>query len=281
MNDILSAGQLAQARDVVRKAGRKIMSMRSAMHAAQVKRHKPDGSPFCDADIESHNILVEGLHAIDPKIKILSEENQPGDNAVIFAAKTPYWAIDPIDLTNRYLQGGENAANNYFSINAALMANGQPGEGIQYFPALGVMYYTEEGKAFRQENGHDPQEIIVTLPHSAREGRFTFASHPDLKHDRAFDLHKQIISIGRHRACLVAEGSVTFCSEKAGFCLWDITAIHAVVNAAGGCFRRLDGSDFTYDSIENLPAFFAGHPLIIEQIAQGCENAQLHTGRGI
>ena len=46
--------------------------------------------------------------------------------------------------------------------------------------------------------------------------------------------------------CLVAAGEADIYPRYGPTCEWDTAAGHAVLNAAGGSVRRLDGGDFNY-----------------------------------
>jgi 3'-phosphoadenosine 5'-phosphosulfate (PAPS) 3'-phosphatase len=74
---------------------------------------------------------------------------------------------------------------------------------------------------------------------------------------------KVIFTRGQRRACLVATGEATFCSERAGFRIWDSAATYAIVHAAGGAMQKQDGTPLRYNEAIELPAYFVGHPNLL------------------
>ena len=93
-------------------------------------KNKNDGSPVTEADKESHRILVSALEFIDKNIPILSEEgDKQKDNNDLF------WLIDPLDGTKEFIN-----RNGEFTVNVALIENGNPILGVVSAPALKEKY---------------------------------------------------------------------------------------------------------------------------------------------
>src|SRR5687768_5522928 len=100
---------------------------------------KDDKSPLTEADIASHHKIVAGLEAIDPSIPILSEEAKalPFDQR---SKWTTFWLVDPLDGTKEFIK-----RNGEFTVNIALIENGEPVFGVIYAPALDTLYYSVPG----------------------------------------------------------------------------------------------------------------------------------------
>src|SRR6202171_6045756 len=114
--------------DLVVRAGAAILAVN---RLAMKIDGKPDGSPVTEADLASDRIIGEGLARLIPNAPALSAVRAP-------QAKPPYhgsfFLIDPLDGTKEFVAG-----RNEFTVNLALVTNGQPLLGIIGAPALGLV----------------------------------------------------------------------------------------------------------------------------------------------
>src|SRR5688572_21156044 len=93
---------------------------------------KSDCSPLTIADKEAHQIISERL--IPTNIPVLSEEN---DEIVDFEKRKHWkqvWIVDPLDGTKEFIK-----RNGEFTVNIALIENGEPVFGVIYAPALDTL----------------------------------------------------------------------------------------------------------------------------------------------
>jgi 3'(2'), 5'-bisphosphate nucleotidase len=225
---------------------------------------KVDNSPLTDADLASNDILVWGLATRWPQIPILSEESV---NAFSAGEHPPlYWAVDPLDGTKEFIKG-----NGEFTVNVALVVNGDPQVGVVGAPALGLMYVAAFGQncdfaaRARKRDAQGWTDIKVSgisLEHlKNRALRVAMSrSHPSAE---LADWLKQFESVdGRDigsslKFCLVAEGAVDVYPRFGPTCIWDTAAGHALVTAAGGIVSQWDGSPLTYtEPAKTLNPFF-------------------------
>ncbi|ROU02202.1 3'(2'),5'-bisphosphate nucleotidase [Marinobacter sp. R17] len=215
--------------------------------------HKADKSPITEADIASHHVIVEGLQSLTPEIPILSEEsaNAPWDERKHW---TRFWLVDPIDGTKDFVnRSGE------FTVNIALIENGEPVMGVVTAPALDEVYWGLKGEGAWKRNGagETRQLSVVEPPQSKR----VVASKNHLNDDtRAF-----IEALGEHclvqagsslKFCRIAEGEADIYPRLGPTCEWDTGAAQAVLEAAGGKVRKLDGSPIEYGKEDVLNPFF-------------------------
>lgn len=240
---------------LLREAGTLVRTMQSHISLSV----KQDGTVVTEADISSHNLLSKTLAKLTPDIPVLSEEQPLADNMAILTGSTRFWAIDPLDVTANYAAGGK-----VYSINIALVENGMPTRGALYFPGIDELYFTgDDGKAYFQAQ---QQEACVIHVPPVQEGKTTVAVRPN-SHVTHAPLEEQTLNViftrGQRRACLVATGEATFCSERAGFYIWDSAATYAIVSAAGGALEQHDGSPVCYNHSLELPAYFVGHPALL------------------
>jgi 3'(2'), 5'-bisphosphate nucleotidase len=95
---------------------------------------KPDASPLTMADLASHHLIVERLAVLTPDIPVVSEED---DGSLIHRTQTgSFWLIDPLDGTKEFL-----ARNREFTVNIALITDGEPVWGMVVAPALDQMFW--------------------------------------------------------------------------------------------------------------------------------------------
>ncbi|HVT33050.1 MAG TPA: inositol monophosphatase family protein, partial [Rhodanobacteraceae bacterium] len=77
--------------------------------------HKDDRSPLTAADLASHELIVEGLSALAPRLPVLSEESAGVDRETR-ARWQRYWLVDPLDGTREFVK-----RNGEFTVNIALI----------------------------------------------------------------------------------------------------------------------------------------------------------------
>ena len=230
---------------------------------------KVDKSPLTAADLASNEILVLGLQTRWPHIPILSEESvntfTNGEQPQL------YWALDPLDGTKEFIKG-----NGEFTVNIALVVNGEPQIGVVGVPALGLMYvgaYGDVCKFDTQAKKRDADgwknirvsgasvELLGDQPLRVAMSR----SHPSAELDKWLKQFKMVESreIGNSlKFCLVAEGAADVYPRLGLTCIWDTAAGHALVKAAGGFVCQWNNSPLTYaePSITLNPFFIAwGH----------------------
>lgn len=222
---------------------------------------KPDGTVVTEADVSVHAMMCKALQKLTPEIPVISEE-QAAEKNIALLAEPRFWTLDPIDVTANYAAGG-----NAYSINLALVQQGVPMLGLLLFPGLEELYYTgDDRKAYKQFSRETPRAIHVA---PLQDGLQTAALRPDTHATHApVSEHtlKVIFTRGQRRACLVATGEATFCSERAGFRIWDSAATFAIVTAAGGAVEQHDGSPILYDKALELPPYFVGHPELLRHL---------------
>ena len=239
--------------DLARKAGTAVLSAYSEMahNDAVFATQKADGSPLTKADLEAHQIISAGLTALTPSIPAVSEEDAPS-----LAHRTPtgiFWLIDPLDGTKEFL-----ALNDEFTVNIALIRNGQPVFGVVVAPALDLTYWGAVGHgAWRIFAGTSEQIKISPLPDILR----IVASKSHLN----AETFSYIEQLGSHvllrvgsslKFCRIAEGNADLYPRLAATCEWDTAAAQAVLEAAGGHVFSLDGNRLRYGKPSFLNPYF-------------------------
>jgi len=197
---------------------------------------KEDGSPVSAGDKACHDFICAEL-AKEPalnKCGILSEE---GTKAEMEAAIHINDRIetDPIDGTNTYIN--DNPKYVGYSVNIGRVVDGVAIEGAVYFPEMGEdkkgeLYFTKDGKAYKQVGDEKPQEISVRnrppgektkVAVGYNEQKLEFLNHSNVE---------QITAPAQYRTCLVAEGKADLTGLNVGagggFHTYDIAGAHAV-----------------------------------------------------
>lgn len=217
--------------------------------------YKADESPITAADTAAHDIIMRGLRGISRDIPILSEEG----NEIPWEERKHwrrFWLVDPIDGTRDFTQRtGE------FTVNIALIENGEPVLGVVTVPALKEVYWGAKGEgAYKRDRSGKVHRIQVSEPRSIKR---VVASKNHLNPEtREF-----IAKLGEHelvqagsslKFCRIAEGHADIYPRLGPTCEWDTGAAHAVLLAAGGKVQTIEGSALKYGKKDFLnPCFIA------------------------
>lgn len=207
---------------------------------------KQDKSPVTIADKAANDVIVEGLKRLVPTIPVVSEENDEAENQSALIAPS-FWLVDPLDGTKSFIKGTDE-----FTVNIALIEEGQPTIGVIYVPAQDVFYYAtgKNGEAFKKVGNDQPVRIEVN--HASKEDALiavASASHTTPETEafiQQINVKERISVSSSIKLCWVAEGAADVYPRFGRTMEWDIAAGHAVLNAAGGHIVRVDGGAFTY-----------------------------------
>ena len=250
---VLSEDQLLQVVDIAFKAGHAIMGIYAEAEISITT--KADTSPLTAADLASDRIINEGLTQLGLGWPVLSEESAKIDYAER-QGWPRFWLVDPLDGTKEFIK-----RNGEFTVNIALVENGQPILGVVYTPALDVCYYAYRGVGAFVKRGAVVQSIKVE--HHAADQPVRVVSSRSHSDERTEALLKQLgdhqcISMGSSlKFCLVAEGGAHFYPRLGPTMEWDTAAAHAVVNVAGGVVLDQKGNELRYNKPDlHNPEFF-------------------------
>lgn len=227
---------------------------------------KSDGSPVTQADREAEKLIEHALLKQFPDIPVIGEESVSEGRVTDLSGCDYFWLVDPLDGTRDFVAGGKD-----FTVNIALIHKKNPVLGVVYAPERGEMYagYTNEdgeGRSFRHfEDSNTEKDIRVRkLP---REGLTIITSSQTSIGPRmeSFLAGYKVAKFKRQasslKICAVASGKADIYPRFGRTCEWDTAAGDAILRAAGGIIRDLDGTDFIYGrghpDFEN-PEFIAG-----------------------
>ena len=237
---------------LARKAGAAIMEVYGVDHPVTLKA---DESPLTLADRASHEIIAQGLHRLAADIPILSEEGQQAAYAERQAWER-FWLVDPLDGTKEFIK-----RNGEFTVNIALIENGEPVVGVIYVPVQDKSYFAIRGQGAWLQVGSGPVESIRVRPVSDNQGLTVVVSrsHPSLELEAYLAELKiaKTISVGSSlKLCAVAEGLADIYPRLGPTMEWDTAAGQAIVEAAGGVVNTLAGKPLAYNKESLLNEYF-------------------------
>ncbi len=250
--DMLDALNIEDVKEIARKAGAKIMDIYENEDFEKTVDFKSDDSPLTVADKASHEIINHDLELLNLGIAILSEEGAEVPYETRSTWKT-FWCVDPLDGTKEFIN-----KNGEFTVNIALIREGEPVLGVVYAPAINTMYYGKKGEgAFMQKDGEEPVKISVNHKDAQRVA-VRSKSHANPAEEEVLEQYDVVdtISVGSSlKFCMVAEGKADLYYRHGPTMEWDTAAGQAVVEAAGG--KVLDGDTaFRYNKESLLNGSF-------------------------
>lgn len=243
---------LAPVIELAHRAGEAILPFWRADVAVTAKA---DDSPVTAADLAAHQVLLDGLTALDPGIPVLSEEDTNIPQSVR-AGWTRWWLVDPLDGTKEFISGSEE-----FTVNIALIEQGRVVFGVVSMPTSGRCYYGGAGLGAWRADADVIVPITVRTQPPAGDALIVVASRrhssPEQEHLLA-GLEGcvgalQMANVGSSlKFCLLAEGAADCYPRLAPTSQWDTAAAQGVLEGAGGVVLQLDGTSFSYPPRESL-----------------------------
>ncbi|MBT5458011.1 MAG: 3'(2'),5'-bisphosphate nucleotidase CysQ [Rhodospirillaceae bacterium] len=218
-------------------------------------RTKSDSSPVTAADEAAEKIIIAGLHEIAPHIPVVAEEAMAG-GATPDVSGGLFWLVDPLDGTKEFVSHRDE-----FTVNIALVEDGVPILGVVTAPALDVVYTGAGPGTAMMRRGDGTAEPISARKQPASGAVVTASrSHSDMKKIQELMNQQSIndlkISGSSVKFCLVAEGVADIYPRYGPTREWDTAAGHAVLLAAGGSVRTLDGEEMLYGKAHFLNTEF-------------------------
>jgi len=213
-------------------------------------RDKSDASPVTAADEAAEKIILDDLAKIAPGIPVVAEEAVAAGKVPIVADR--FFLVDPLDGTREFVSKRDE-----FTVNVALIEDGQPVLGVVFAPARRELYWGDVGA---RRAGHIDADPDGTMPSMGASIHARFApqdglvavasrSHRTPETDALLANYpvREFRSIGSSlKFCLVATGEADIYPRVGTTMEWDTAAGHAVLAAAGGSVTGLEGEPFTY-----------------------------------
>jgi len=203
-------------------------------------RRKADGTEVTATDEAVESTLRDRIRAVFPEHRVLGEEAGWGgapegsqDDGV------PTWTIDPIDGTTNFVKG-----NPIYATLIACSLGDRDLVGVVSAPALGSRWDGVVGEGARQ----DGRAVRVSSVARLADAEVSVGAFSDIEDLTPGLLAHLAVGTQRQRGygdfwayCLLAAGSTDAVIE-ARLNPWDLAAVRAVVEAAGGRVTDLDGA---------------------------------------
>ncbi len=230
----------AAIREIALEAGAAIMTVYRGDFETRVKE---DSSPVTEADEQAERLIVQALEKLTPEIPIVAEES-------VAAGQVPdisggrFWLVDPLDGTKEFI-----SRNGEFTVNIALIEDRAPTLGVVFCPARELMFHASgPGQAFREDGGGPARPIAARAP---GDGLVVMVSrsHRDARTDEFladFEVRSTAEAGSSLKFCVVAAGEADLYPRLGRTMEWDTAAGHAVLSAAGGSVRTLEGEELRY-----------------------------------
>jgi len=222
------------------EAGKAILDVYSTDFNIEIKG---DESPLTQADKNANDVINKYLIKTD--FPIISEENKQLEYALRKDWKT-CWIVDPLDGTKEFIK-----RNGEFTVNIALVTNGNPILGVIYVPVSKTLYFTASDALTSYKIILENEDVSVeSIFINASEIKPTVkdvsvikivGSRSHLNEDtKKFisEIEKEnkveIVSKGSSlKFCLVAEGEAQIYPRYAPTMEWDTAAGQAICQAVG------------------------------------------------
>lgn len=246
-------------------AGAAVMEIYQDLTLGQAQlADKADASPLTMADLASHHLIVKRLAALTPEIPVVSEEDE---QSLVHRTQTgSFWLMDPLDGTKEFL-----ARNGEFTVNIALITDGEPVWGVVIAPALDQMFWGGRLYGSHRLSGGVASPIAssitapirVSAPIVSGRAYRVVASKSHLNAETSAFIDKlgstELVQAGSSlKFCKIAEGQADVYPRLAPTCEWDTAAAQAVLEGAGGYVYDTSGLRLSYGKPNVLnPSFIA------------------------
>jgi len=204
---------------------------------------KADRSVVTEADRAAEALIVAGLRAAAPEIPVIAEEEVAG--GAVFIASSRFWLVDPLDGTREFADGSDD-----FAVNIGLVRDGLIRLGVVGVPATGELFGGIVGVgAWKRHGGIETPVHARAVP---AEGLTVLASrhHGDTARLDALlsgRVVAKVVNFGSSlKFCRLAEGIADLYPRFGRTMEWDTAAPQAVLEAAGGTVRTLEGAALRY-----------------------------------
>ena len=207
---------------------------------------KSDKTPLTLADREAHTEILNSLSKT--RIPTLSEEGRD----ILFEERKGweyFWLVDPLDGTKEFIK-----RNGEFTVNIALIVNGNPIIGVVYVPVLKDLYFALKGEgAFKVKSieptftpNYEYEELVKSaskLPMVHKNDKLIVVSSRSHMNNETeefiSDLEAKYGEINHLtqgsslKLCMIAEGTADIYPRFSPTWEWDTAAGQAIVEEAG------------------------------------------------
>ena len=223
--------------------------------------YKNDKSPLTVADKNCNSVIEH--HLLGTEIPFISEESAQ----ITYSERKDWeysWMVDPLDGTKEFIK-----RNGEFTVNIALIHNGNPIMGVIYVPVKEELYFAMQGLGSYKvcvnsaiENLETLISLSDSLPIDYKRESYVIVgsrSHMSVETEAFFEQKKkeyrnvEIMAVGSSlKLCMVAEGKADSYPRYAPTMEWDTAAGHAILKYAGFSLKQYNSNDDVIYNKENL-----------------------------
>ena len=210
-------------------------------------QQKEDGSPVTLADQHAEKVIIKGLNEMTPSVPVVGEESMAAGKKPDISKSDYFWLVDPLDGTKEFISGSGD-----FTVNIALIFNGEPVLGVVYAPYHGLLYAGFGlGTATKWLEDTDIEKKILTR-RAPVEGLTVVASKSHGKGEKLdkflsdYKVKKLLKKGSSLKICAVAAGKADIYPRFGPTCEWDTAAADAILRSAGGLMTDTDGNPLVY-----------------------------------
>ncbi len=205
---------------------------------------KPDSSVVTEADRRAELLIVGELRRATPHIEVVAEEEV--SSGYDPARSDAYWMVDPLDGTRDFV-----ALRDGFTINIGLVRHGRPVLGVVAIPASAELFGGIVGRGAWKQDGAGRHPIHVRTPPPSGLAVLSSRHHADdagVKAALGDETIASVVQLGSAlKFCRLAEGAADAYVRLGRTMEWDTAGPEAVLTAAGGSLRLLDGGPMPYE----------------------------------
>ncbi len=240
MNNTNYERELLKAKEIARETWALVAPLYDLPLEGLGTENKSNDTPVTKADKLANKHILESLQKHFPGDSIVSEEAQK----VSGGERT--WYIDPIDGTKGFIK-----RNGHFAIHIGFCERDTPVMGVVYWALSGDMYSGIVGKGATRENVRGSVDLRVVEPAKNLVAIMN-------RDDPIADLAPFFTQLGIRtyhncgseglRLMKLAEGraAIRVGESSRGTNTWDLCAPQAIVEAAGGLVRFVEGDRIEY-----------------------------------
>ncbi len=257
----ITQDQLTTLCRIADEAGREILAVYENGGATW---EKDDASPLTEADLRADRVIRAGLERHFPGVYILSEESR-SEGA---ASGESLFIVDPLDGTKEFIK-----RNGEFTVNIALVAQGEPVAAVVLAPALGELFFGARGLGVWKQDASGKQ-VIHCAPRATGQPLRVIGSRSHGGEQLAAWLaslaqeHSFVAAGSSLKFCRIAEGQADIYPRFGPTCQWDTAAAQCILELAGGVVTDMAGQRLRYGAERALlnPEFVAAaadaHPAL-------------------
>jgi 3'(2'), 5'-bisphosphate nucleotidase len=255
VSDTLDHSLLLEIATLARRAGEAIMDVYRDDFDVEVK---DDHSPLTAADLAAQQVIAAGLAQLEPVLPLVSEEasQSPWEERSTWSR---YWLVDPLDGTREFVK-----RNGEFTVNIALIENGEPVMGVVLAPVTEDLFAAARGHGawWQVQPGAEWGRIfareLAKPPVAAGSRSHGGSAEAVMRRLLGEDYHLQPLGSSL-KFCLIARGAADVYLRRGPTSEWDTAAAQCVLEEAGGAVLDLTGRALRYNRGESLinPEFLA------------------------